>query len=167
VTDSRLTLVNAAAFQACWFACVIGGSLWALPAVILFMVWHQRVADKREWILISVLTLCGIAIDTLWYQIGLIQFPNYSMPVVPVWLALLWLAFSATLMHSLAVFFSRPWLITPVAAIAAPVSYFAGERFGSITLADNSLWVIAASWAGLMLVFSVAHKNLTKERVYG
>ena len=109
MSATQLKVINAVAFQLCWFACVLGGSLWALPAVLAFMIWHRKVATKEEWLFISVLSLSGIALDTLWYQLGVFSFDNYTMPVIPAWLALLWLAFSATLLHSLHTIFSRAW----------------------------------------------------------
>jgi len=164
MTDTQRKLINAAGFQVCWFACVLGGSLWALPAVILFMSWHQQIADRREWLLIATLTAAGTLADTLWYQIGILSFPDYDLPVIPAWLALLWLAFSATLLHSLYIFFSKAWLIAPLSAVAAPFSYYAGQRFGAIDISDGGLFIVAASWGTLMLLFSIAYHYLKPER---
>ena len=159
MSASKLKIINAVAFQLCWFACVLGGSLWALPAVLAFMIWHRQIATRAEWLFISILSLCGIALDTVWYQLGIFSFDNYSMPVIPAWLALLWLAFASTLFHSLYVIFSRIWLIVPLAAISAPISYYAGQEFGAIVLGSNALWVISASWGSLMLIASLAHSH--------
>ncbi len=159
MSATQLKVINAVAFQLCWFACVLGGSLWALPAVLAFMIWHRKVATKEEWLFISVLSLSGIALDTLWYQLGVFSFDNYTMPVIPAWLALLWLAFSATLLHSLHTIFLRVWLIVPLAAISAPVSYYAGQKFGALTLGPDALWIISASWGGLMLAAYFAHSS--------
>lgn len=159
MSASKLKIINAVGFQLCWFACVLGGSLWALPAVLAFMIWHRQVATKAEWLFISILSLCGIALDTLWYQLGIFSFDSYTMPIIPVWLALLWLAFSATLFHSLQIVFSKVWLIVPLAAISAPISYYAGERFGAIILGPDALWIISVSWGGLMLLASLAQSH--------
>jgi len=147
---TQLRILNAVAFQACWFACVIGGSLWGAIAVGLFFAWHQRISSRFEWLFIIAIAGIGSALDTLWYQLGLIGFPAYELAVIPVWLFLLWLAFAATLLHSLNYLFSRPLFITLASAVAAPGSYYAGQRLGALETNTYGLMTISVSWAVLM-----------------
>ncbi|MEQ3692300.1 MAG: DUF2878 domain-containing protein [Thalassolituus sp.] len=143
-------IVNAVAFQLCWFACVLGGSLWAAGAVALFLMWHSQVIKIHEWRFIIAGTVAGFSIDSLWYSLGFIQFPNYNLAVIPAWLMLLWLAFNCTLQHSLLTFFQRPWLIALLSAIAAPFSYYAGSVMGAIELSPFGLIAVGLGWGILM-----------------
>ncbi|MFT6422522.1 MAG: hypothetical protein ACJA2K_001248 [Thalassolituus sp.] len=143
-------IVNAVAFQLCWFACVLGGSLWAAGAVALFLMWHSQVVKIHEWRFIIAGTVAGFSIDSLWYSLGFIQFPNYNLAVIPAWLMLLWLAFNCTLQHSLLTFFQRPWLIALISAIAAPFSYYAGSVMGAIELSPFGLIAVGLGWGILM-----------------
>ena len=143
-------IVNAVAFQLCWFACVLGGSLWAAGAVALFLMWHSQVVKIHEWWFIIAGTVAGFSIDSLWYSLGFIQFPNYNLAVIPAWLMLLWLAFNCTLQHSLLTFFQRPWLIALLSAIAAPFSYYAGSVMGAIELSPFGLIAVGLGWGILM-----------------
>ena len=143
-------IVNAVAFQLCWFACVLGGSLWAAGAVALFLMWHSQVVKTHEWRFIIAGTVAGFSIDSLWYSLGFIQFPNYNLAVIPAWLMLLWLAFNCTLQHSLLTFFQRPWLIALLSAIAAPFSYYAGSVMGAIELSPFGLIAVGLGWGILM-----------------
>ncbi|MEK9713337.1 MAG: DUF2878 domain-containing protein [Thalassolituus sp.] len=161
LTLTQLRLINALAFQACWFACVIGGNLWGAITVGLFFAWHQRVSSRFEWLLIVVIAGAGSALDTLWYQLGLIGFPDYELVVIPVWLFLLWLAFAATLLHSLDYLFSRPIFIALASAIAAPISYYAGHRLGALETDTQGLLTIALSWAVLMGVAALISQRLS------
>ncbi len=143
-------IVNAVAFQLCWFACVLGGSLWAAGAVALFLMWHSQVVKIHEWRFIIAGTVAGFSIDSLWYSLGFIQFPNYNLAVIPAWLMLFWLAFNCTLQHSLLTFFQRPWLFALLSAIAAPFSYYAGSVMGAIELSPFGLIAVGLGWGILM-----------------
>lgn len=143
-------VINAIAFQLCWFACVLGGSLWAIGAVAIFLAWHSQVIKPNEWRFIIAGTIAGFSVDSLWYALGLIQFPNYDLAVIPVWLMLLWLAFNCTLQHSLLTLFERPWLIALLSAIAAPFSYYAGSVMGAIELSSYGLLFVSLGWGALM-----------------
>mgnify|MGYP005999373363 FL=1 len=143
-------IVNAVAFQLCWFACVLGGSLWAAGAVALFLMWHSQIVKTHEWRFIIAGTVAGFSIDSLWYSLGFIQFPNYNLAVIPAWLMLLWLAFNCTLQHSLLTLFQHPWLIALLSAIAAPFSYYAGSVMGAIELSPFGLIAVGLGWGILM-----------------
>jgi len=144
------TLINALGFQACWFSCVLGGSLWGLIAVLLFLSVHLRLAKQKEWWLIAAIVVIGSSADTVFYHLGWLGFPGHEGNIIPAWLFLLWVAFSATLLHSLSFFFQRPLWIAGVSALAAPVSYFAGSSLGALSVSGTGLVAIALFWAGLM-----------------
>ncbi len=159
--QTRNNLLNLLGFQLCWFACVVGGDVWAAGAVGLFLLWHLRITDRQEWWLIAGLGFAGVALDTLWYQLGLMRFPDTVTVLIPLWLMLLWLAFAATLRHSLGYLFQRPMLLGVVSLIAAPFSYFAGSKLGAIELSSLTLVVIGISWGVLMVISSLLYRRLT------
>lgn len=158
---TRPQVINAVGFQLCWFACVVGGSAVALPAVSIFLLWHLRQSQKNEWWLIGLLSVGGILLDSAWLNIGLITFADLTLPVIPLWLALLWCAFSATLLHSLRWLTARPALLALAAAVSAPISYFAGSRLGALEISESGYVVIAISWALLMFIAATAWKKVT------
>ena len=144
-----MMIVNALAFQLCWFACVLGGSYAALLAVGLFALWHLPGTRKPEWLLLTMVTLCGLLWDTLLMHLGVIRFTQPQL-LIPLWLVLLWLAFAMTLWHSLAWCSRRLWLAAPCGAVAAPLSYSAGSQLGALELNSYALPVISSGWALLM-----------------
>ncbi len=157
-SESLLTLANIIGFQLSWLACVIGGSVWGAVTVALFLLWHLRCLLPGEWRLMTVLTGVGVLMDTLLYHLGVLQFPGYEGGLIPIWLMLLWLAFTATLLHSLQVMFVRPWLIGLVAAVSAPLSYYAGSRLGAVDLSEYGVWIIGLSWGLLMLCAALLYR---------
>lgn len=154
VSNKQALVINAVGFQLCWFACVLGGSAIALPTVALFLIWHRTLARTHEWRLIAGITLAGTALDSIWLNTGVLAFSEYDLPVIPLWLALLWAAFAATLLHSLQWLSRRPLLLAAGSAISAPVSYFAGDRVGVLSTDTTGLLLISGAWA--ILMFTVA-----------
>jgi len=160
-----MLLLNALAFQLCWFAAVMAGDFAAVLAVGLFVLVHMWQVKPGEISLIICVTVAGAGWDTLLLNIGMIRFPDHNLYLIPPWLLLLWLAFAMTLRHSLHWCVRRLWLAIPLVAIAAPLSYFAGARLGAIELNAYALLLISAGWAVLMAVISfttssTAGKNL-------
>lgn len=157
----RQLLLNAIGFQVCWFACVFGGSAVALPVVGAFVAWQYRYWQPAEWRLLLGVTLAGIAMDSLWLHSGLMTFADPSLPIIPLWLALLWLAFAATLLHSLQWLMSKPLLLGVASLLAAPLSYYAGSRTGALQLSESALPAIAAGWGILMLTSALLWRRFS------
>ena len=143
-------LLNIIGFQLCWIACVIGGNLWASLFVSLFMFWHWWQLKTGELWLIITITLGGTLFDSLLLNFDLLTFPSYEGPLIPLWLILLWTAFSATLYHSMAWLLKKPLLAAALGAVAAPWSYYAGSLFDAVQLTSPALLLIASAWALLL-----------------
>jgi hypothetical protein len=143
-------LLNIIGFQLCWIACVIGGNLWASLCVSLFMFWHWCQLKTGELWLIITITLVGTLFDSLLLNLDLLTFPSYEGPLIPLWLILLWTAFSATLYHSMAWLLKKPLLAATLGAVAAPWSYYAGSLFDAVQLTSPALLLIASAWALLL-----------------
>ena len=141
---------NIAGFQISWLACVIGGSLPALPVVGLFALWHSKMSWDKEWRVIALFCIVGVCMDSVFTLLGFLSFEASGFPYIPIWLTLLWLAFAMTLLHSMSFVLERVWLSCLLAAIAAPFSYFTGEKLGALTVAENGYLCISIGWLLLL-----------------
>jgi hypothetical protein len=130
------TLLNVVFFQLLWLVCVGGagrGYWWVgLPVMALFAAYHfkvtpWRVADGK--LLLIAIVLGGI-VDTLFVQLGLMQF-NASVPssaVAPVWILLLWAGFALTLNHSMSYFQTRFWPALVFGLLGGPLAYYVAKN---------------------------------------
>ncbi len=155
-----MNVLNAVFFQTTWFGCVLGGIFGGAPGVAA-LVWHSwRTRSLAADVPTAVLwMLAGWALDTLWVQLGVL---DYGLPVAPLWIAMLWFGVALTLNHSLSFLIERPLLGALLAAGAAPASYLGGERLGSIVVPDPWLLsVVAVSWG---CIFYVTFARLNNKR---
>ncbi len=151
-------IANALLFLLGWFACVLGGDSWWLliAGVVLavHLLWTSSWAAEGK-LLISV-CLAGSALDSFLLNLGLFDF-GAPRPLIPLWLALLWLLLATTLNHCLA-WTARPWWRgSLLGAIGGPLSYYAGARLAGVGLPHGTLptlALLAALWA---LVMPVLH----------
>ena len=156
-------VVNAVVFQTCWLACVVGsayGLTW--PSLISFVtlaVWqlHPSRRAPTDFKLLFAALILGLLVDSLWVQIGLLEFttqwPNRS--VAPAWILMLWLGFALTVNHSLAWLKAHPLLPALMGLIGGPLAYFAGLKFGAVTFAVDPLLMAASlgiAWALSMVI---------------
>lgn len=127
-------------FQLAWPACVVGaalGQLWpSLFLVGLFAFWQLSPARRHpaDWSTVLMFVACGLILDTLWQQLGVVR---YTLPwpvagMVPIWLLSLWVALALTVNHSLAIFKQRWSLFAVAASVGSPLSYLAASRVGAV-----------------------------------
>lgn len=159
---SRPILVNALLFQVGWLICVIGGDAWALTVGIALLVahWQWVSRDRREWAVIALGALLGIAVDTLLHALQLFRFTEVTTGV-PWWLAVLWLLFMTTLNHSLAILQRYPLWALLLGAVAGPASYYAGVQLGAAQFglsSQTALALLAVVWAALLPLLAVLMK---------
>jgi hypothetical protein len=150
-------LVNFAAFQAAWFACVhfaarddaLAACASVLAAVILHFSWSDaRRADLR---LVAVALVIGFIWDTAMVQSDLIVYaaPGWSAGWAPPWILALWVLFATTLRGPLRWLHGRPLLAALLGGIGGPLSYVAAARLGACVFPDVAvaLVVLAQGWA--------------------
>lgn len=150
------TLVNAGLFQITWFAAVAGGTTAAIAACGLLATHVMARGEVRaDLTLAAVLGAIGFGLDTLWIQIGVLDY--HGSVLAPTWIVALWVALGLSLNHSLAMFLGRPRLAAVLVAGACPMSYLGGAALGAVTVPSPGLLVIVAlTWAGLFAaVFGV------------
>ncbi len=153
-------LVNFAAFQAGWFACVLGaangwplsGALAAAAAVALHLFLSRR--PRRELVLIAAAMAIGAAWDSAVIATGLLAYPagQAAPELAPWWIVAMWALFGTTLNGSLAWLRRRPLLAALAGAIGAPLAFLAGARLGAVQLVEPlaALALQAAGWALLL-----------------
>lgn len=150
-------LVNFAAFQTAWFACVhfaargevLAACASVLAAVVLHFAWSEhRAADLC---LVAVALAVGVVWDSAMVQGGLIAYaaPGWSAAWAPPWILALWVLFATTLRGPLRWLHGRPLLAAAFGGIGGPLSYLAAARLGACVFPDVpvAMVVLAEGWA--------------------
>ena len=143
-------LANAILFQACWFAAIlIGWQAALLPLVVLALHGLVAEAGQHAYARLLLLACLGIGVDSALMYFGVYRFPAVNglfHPLVPVWLMLIWLAFSLTLCSSLSWLKRWPMHFIVACGIFGPVSYAAGKRLHVIDFDLAFLPLISLLW---------------------
>jgi len=156
-------IVNIVAFQAVWFASVIGaasGVPW-LGAVLLvpFALWQLSVSDDPAYDRRAVILLClaGALIDSIYPLAGMLGYvAPWPVPgLAPAWLVLMWINLGLTLNHSLAWLRGRHLLASAFGGIGGGLSYYAGYRLGAMEMywpTPLAVGLIGLVWAAALPV---------------
>lgn len=155
-------LGNALGFQFVWLAAVAGagkGLPWAGPAAalvfaLIVLIWGgQRRRDLR---LLAIALPMGIALDSAFAASGWLRFvePGPLPWLAPAWIAALWVGFTLTLNHSLAMLRQHPWLAALFGLLGAPMAYsIAATAFSAVAFGASNplvLGVLGIAWALLL-----------------
>jgi hypothetical protein len=148
-------LLNFAAFQIGWFACVLGaanGLPWLGPVVVLAVVALHLAMVRRplpELYLLMAAMLIGLVLDSLLLATGWLRYSaGLWLPgLAPYWIIAMWALFATTLNVSLGWMRGRPVLTVLMGAVGGPLSYLAGEKLGAIELTQTIPAVAALSLA--------------------
>lgn len=153
-------LVNFLAFQAGWFASVLGAAKnmpWVGPAVVLAVVLlHLRQARRPdlEAGLLVASGIIGLYFDSLLVSLGWVTYPSgfISASFAPYWIVTMWVLFATTLNSSMAWLKGRHALAAVLGAIAGPLSYVAGAKLGGIEFVERggALVFLSIGWAVAM-----------------
>ena len=151
-------LINAVLFQAIWFSAVlVGWHLAIVPLALLCCHAFTQERDRHQLGFIAPFVLAGITLDALLFNIGWFQLPNpevVQFAGMPLWLMIMWLAFSLTLASSLSWHQQWPRLFVLACAIAGPLSYFGGMRLGALSIQPEGFVALSLVWlsAGVLIV---------------
>ena len=165
-------LGNFVAFQATWFASVLGagnGLPWLGPLVLaLWLAAHLSTVGRSETSLLVAAALLGFGLDSLLVGLGAIAFPNSSFVTAPspLWMIGLWIAFACTLKHSLAWLRPYPWLTAAFGAIGGSLAYLGGSKLGALEVSTSlqAIAVIGLMWAVVTPLLFVLADRLTTSR---
>ena len=138
------TLLNFAAFQLGWFACVLGAANDApwigLPVVSLVIFMHLMMAQRpgREAKLMVLAASMGLVFDSLLVMSGWLRYasPGPAPGLAPYWILALWVLFSTTLNVSMSWLKGKTGLAILLGAVFGPLSYMAGQRLGALEFVD-------------------------------
>jgi hypothetical protein len=161
--EPRIVL-NFIAFQAAWFACVLGGAndraLAGTMVVAAVIGLHLALAQRPlpEALLIAVAALIGLVWDSGLVALGLMSYPtgNFAPGLAPYWIVAMWALFATSLNLSMAWLKDRAWLAALFGAVGGPLAYLAGERLGGLQMPDPVLALAAQAlgWAVLLPVLT-------------
>ncbi len=160
MSDRAAFWTNAIAYQAVWFAAVIGagsGAWWpgaaaaALFVAVQLGVSRERAVDLR--LLVAALA-CGFAVDGAMASSGLARYAA-SAPALPggapLWLLAIWACFALTLRRSMRFLLGRPIAALALGAIGGPLAYLGAARgWQSIAFAEprwQALALLALAWS--------------------
>lgn len=163
-------LVNFLAFQAGWFASVLGAAQnmpWVGPMVVLaVVVLHLRAATRPdlEAGLLVASGIIGLYFDSLLVALGWVTYPSglFSNSFAPYWIVTMWVLFATTLNSSMGWLRGRLSLAAVLGAFAGPMSYIAGAKLGGIEFVDRggALLFLALGWAAAMPLLLVLAEKL-------
>ncbi len=162
--------INFAAFQAGWFACILGaahGAQWLGPAVVGTFAAVGLFARRKRVAFVMRLAAAiplGFFADTALARLGVLQFETSASPL---WMTALWPNLATTLDSSLGWLAGKYGLAAGVGAFAGPAAYYAGARLGALQIDESvgSLAAIAIEWAVSLplLLFLTARWNRMEE----
>lgn len=150
---SEQIIVNLIGFQLCWWLAVLLQQQ-SLPWLVLLLCTHLLLhSDRlRELRLILIAATLGYLVDSFLLLGGVFHFDS-SPAVPPLWLALLWCCFAATLRQGLKPLASHPYLSALLGGVAGSGSYLLGARLGAVELGYSdsaSALILASIWAVLL-----------------
>jgi hypothetical protein len=179
VKPTRATLllvVNFLAFQAGWFACVLGAArgwplLGPLVALLLLlpMAWYSR-SPRGFLALLAIGAGVGFLWDSALSALGLFHFAGSdAAPLAPLWIVALWMLFASTCNRSLRWLQPSVPLAVGLAVVAAPLSYLAGQRLGALQLPRPALGLAAQAlgWAVILPALLQVARRLDVRSVDG
>lgn len=150
-------IINIAAFQAGWFAAVLGaanGMPW-LGVVAVPVVLSLHLALSTEWRMELLLALgaagMGFVTDTALIASGAFTPVPYGLPApgTSLWMVMLWVNLATTMNVSMAWLRGRYKLAALLGAIGGPLAYYSGATLGAMTELPSvqSRAGIGAAWA--------------------
>ncbi len=156
--------LNGLLFHVVWLLCVTSSELLAVMGMVVFVILHHRTAisSNNEWVFVAVLATLGILADSTIASLNLITYATsqpdstvHFIGHIPLWLAILWVAFSMTLHHSFFALARYPLLSVACGLFLAPLSYYSGALLSGATI-NVPLWRFLAVegllWATLLPV---------------
>ena len=164
---NRSTLFLFFWFYLGWFGCVYFAkwnlSVWSyifplIPGIVIFKL---KLFSNQKTIFLFFLSLFGILFDCITYDLGLIDFPNYSSFFIPHWLISIWFLFACVFPISQNLLKEKIWLSAALGAIFGPLSYFSGQTLHVLTIKGQfALPTYAVFWGLLLPIAITRYKRL-------
>ncbi len=166
-------LFNGIAFQLCWFCTAYGvawGFPWIGPAAVglsLYVHLRKRLVRPGDFKLLVTIALLGYLTDVALILFGALSFnsPSFLPFNYPLWMTGLWLNLGTCFRGCLAWMVDRPLAAAVLGFFGGPMSYYAGERLGAISMGGESihLLVTGIAWALVTPLIFKLFKSLGAE----
>ncbi len=164
-------LINLAAAQIGWFACVWGGAngmpALGAAAVALIVAIHLTYTAHRpgtELVLLLLAGLIGLLWDSALVALGWLSYPSGILVpgTAPYWIVAMWVLFATTLNVSLGWLKGRYLMAILLGGIGGPLAYYAGFKLGGVNFQsiELGLGAQAIGWAVLMPLLTVLAERL-------
>lgn len=138
-----VALMWAAAEKRAW----IGVLATVVILIVHFCLTHQRLKDL---ILVLTIGLAGTVIDSLYLDLGLIEYmsPNRLIPwLAPFWLTSIYALLAINLDHSMGWMRNYLWFAAILGAAGAEASYLAAVRMGAAQFSSSAAMpIIGIVW---------------------
>lgn len=136
-----------AAFQAAWFACVVGAAagMWQLgPRVMLLVVVvHLAITPRRlkETAFLVTAGALGTGLDAIQMAFGHLAFSGgiWLAGLPPLWMTALWVGFATMFATTLEWMRGRYAMAAILGAVSGPLAYAGGARLGALELHPDTL----------------------------
>jgi hypothetical protein len=171
-------LINFLAFQAGWFAAVLGGANhlpWlGVAAAVAVVAIHLQWVDRplRELQLIAIAALLGTAWESLLVTLGWLSYPSGTLieGTAPLWIIAMWIMFATTLNVSMRWLKQRRLLSALLGAMAGPLAFYGGHSLGGVKFSEPwlALTMLALGWGILMpvlMAFSERFDGIKRHRL--
>jgi hypothetical protein len=155
-------IVNIIAFQAGWFAAVLGagnGMPWlGVIAVPIVLAAHLALSPNRkaEGLLLLLAGAVGFFVDTALVWAGIFTPVRllFPYPLTTPWMVLLWMNFATAINVSLKKLHGRYALSAVLGSVGGPSAYYSGAKLGATTSIPGTidLFVLSAAWAAAVPV---------------
>lgn len=149
--------VNFVLFQFGWFGVVLSGAAKqpglatgiAGAVLIVHLSYARRILPELKLALMA--GALGLVLDSALTGLGLLRFDSgqWVSWAAPPWIVAMWMMFATTLNSSLSWLKGRFGLAALLGAIAGPLAYFGGAKFGAVQLPEGpvlSLLGVALAW---------------------
>jgi hypothetical protein len=148
---NRSIVANAVLFQLGWFACILGGNVFAIPAaaIILICHWFFISRDIAEWRSIFIIAFAGSVIDSILFS-TYVFIDGSDRYLAPLWLICLWLIFATTPNYTFRWLQKRTIVSVVLGAVAGPLSYLAGIKLNAVEFgipSSQALLLLGVIWA--------------------
>lgn len=164
------TVITFIAYEALWFAVVIGaakGNAWVgMVLSVAFVAWQVLASSQRAVAcrLVALAVLLGLLVDGGANGLGLVRYASDGLALppggAPLWILGLWGAFGVTMVSAFRWIAGRPIVAAILGAMGGPLSYMGAQRgWGAVEFISptwHALVYLAAGWAIALAVLALA-----------
>tara|TARA_B100001146_G_C16069088_1_gene385569 strand:- start:321 stop:725 length:405 start_codon:yes stop_codon:yes gene_type:complete len=117
---------NLIANNLAWIGCVIGReqTIWLIGPLVITYAAFLISTGTINLSQIAIPAMIGISVDSVLTLSGIYQFENTSL-ILPLWLIILWIAFSTTLTSSLSILWRHKIMVIAIGGTGMPINYLA------------------------------------------